>query len=562
MQTPEQLTQIAQATLRQNDRGGYTLPTDGLYPFQWNWDAGITALGWMTFDPERAWQEYETLFSGQWGAGHFGGANDGFLAQITFHQDSDTYFPGPDQWGTQSLKVRTSTICQPPLHATMLRWMWQAAIEPGKPLSIKAMAREHLAVLLPKVIAHHRWWYRCRDPHNTGLVVNIHPWETGMDNSPAWDEPLKAVPATDRAYVRKDLNHVDSSMRPPKAFYDRMVYLMDFINACNFDPARIYSECPYRVNDIGIICILQRASIDLIALCREFGLTLEAAEMRAHVDRTQVAAQALWSSRWGQYVSRDTLTGLLLDVPTSAGLLAAYAGFDNDCSATVEAWLQETRYALPSTRKVFENFEPLRYWRGPVWQHMNMLIAEGLKDRGYGYLAERIHQDSTELLQQHGFHEYYDPLTGAGLGGAAFSWTAATYLHWVSNPAPTGTPTGTHAVERTQRPWGWYETVSEVAGNKIKRIQVAPGQQLSLQKHHQRAEHWVVTRGTARVTLGDQTFDLAPGQHCDIAIGQVHRLANTTAEPVEIVEVQFGSYLGEDDIVRLQDDYGRSHTQP
>jgi mannose-1-phosphate guanylyltransferase/mannose-6-phosphate isomerase len=116
----------------------------------------------------------------------------------------------------------------------------------------------------------------------------------------------------------------------------------------------------------------------------------------------------------------------------------------------------------------------------------------------------------------------------------------------------------TETIERTQRPWGWYETVSEVVGNKIKRIGVAPGQQLSLQKHHQRAEHWVVTQGTARVTLGERVFDLQQGEHCDIAVGQVHRLANLTDQPVEIVEVQFGSYLGEDDIVRLQDDYGRN----
>lgn len=115
----------------------------------------------------------------------------------------------------------------------------------------------------------------------------------------------------------------------------------------------------------------------------------------------------------------------------------------------------------------------------------------------------------------------------------------------------------TEIIERTLRPWGWYETVSEVAGNKIKRIGVLPGQQLSLQKHHQRAEHWVVTQGTARITLDDRVFDLMQGQHCDIAVGQVHRLANLTTEPVEIVEVQFGAYLGEDDIVRLQDDYGR-----
>lgn len=110
---------------------------------------------------------------------------------------------------------------------------------------------------------------------------------------------------------------------------------------------------------------------------------------------------------------------------------------------------------------------------------------------------------------------------------------------------------------RTLRPWGWFETVLDAPGHKIKRIGVLPGQQISLQKHARRAEHWVVVRGRARVRLGEQVFELTVGQHCDIALGQVHRLGNPGAAPLEIVEVQFGDYLGEDDIIRLDDDYGR-----
>lgn len=110
---------------------------------------------------------------------------------------------------------------------------------------------------------------------------------------------------------------------------------------------------------------------------------------------------------------------------------------------------------------------------------------------------------------------------------------------------------------RTQRPWGWFETVTAQSGFKIKRIGVEPGQQISLQKHAHRAEHWVVVQGRAHVTLDDLVFDLTPGQHCDIALGQVHRLANQTTVPLEVVEVQFGVDLREDDIVRLSDDYGR-----
>lgn len=110
---------------------------------------------------------------------------------------------------------------------------------------------------------------------------------------------------------------------------------------------------------------------------------------------------------------------------------------------------------------------------------------------------------------------------------------------------------------RHVRPWGWFETVSVAPGSLVKRIRLEPGQQISLQKHAHRAEHWLVVEGSAHVTVGTQVLDLQVGQHVDIAVGVVHRLANRTAHPVEIVEIQLGALLLESDIVRLQDDYGR-----
>jgi len=116
----------------------------------------------------------------------------------------------------------------------------------------------------------------------------------------------------------------------------------------------------------------------------------------------------------------------------------------------------------------------------------------------------------------------------------------------------------TETIERTLRPWGWYETISEVPGNKIKRIGVYPGQQLSLQKHHHRAEHWIVVTGTAEITNGDKVLTLTENQSTYIPLGEVHRLANPGTIPLEIIEVQSGGYLGEDDIVRYEDTYGRA----
>ena len=112
--------------------------------------------------------------------------------------------------------------------------------------------------------------------------------------------------------------------------------------------------------------------------------------------------------------------------------------------------------------------------------------------------------------------------------------------------------------KRVSRPWGSYESLVSAGRFQVKRIVVNPGQQLSLQMHHHRAEHWIVVSGTARVTCNEEEFLLGEDQSTYIPLGNRHRLANPGVIPLEIIEVQTGSYLGEDDIVRFQDVYGRS----
>jgi mannose-1-phosphate guanylyltransferase/mannose-6-phosphate isomerase len=116
-----------------------------------------------------------------------------------------------------------------------------------------------------------------------------------------------------------------------------------------------------------------------------------------------------------------------------------------------------------------------------------------------------------------------------------------------------------HTLHRkVHRPWGWYDSIDEGGQFKVKRIQVKPKASLSLQKHHHRAEHWIVVTGTAEITNGDKVLTLTENQSTYIPLGEVHRLANPGTIPLEIIEVQSGSYLGEDDIVRFEDTYGRA----
>jgi mannose-1-phosphate guanylyltransferase/mannose-6-phosphate isomerase len=116
-----------------------------------------------------------------------------------------------------------------------------------------------------------------------------------------------------------------------------------------------------------------------------------------------------------------------------------------------------------------------------------------------------------------------------------------------------------HTLHRkVHRPWGWYDSIDEGDRFKVKRIQVKPGASLSLQKHHHRAEHWIVVKGTAEITNGEKVLMLTENQSTYIPLGEVHRLTNPGKIPLEIIEIQSGDYLGEDDIVRFEDTYGRA----
>jgi mannose-6-phosphate isomerase len=108
-----------------------------------------------------------------------------------------------------------------------------------------------------------------------------------------------------------------------------------------------------------------------------------------------------------------------------------------------------------------------------------------------------------------------------------------------------------------RRPWGSYTVLEEGSNYKVKRIEVLPGKRLSYQKHSKRAEHWVLVQGTGRITLNDELIDLGPGQSIDVPVGASHRVENIGEAVLVFVEVQLGTYLGEDDIVRLHDDFGR-----
>jgi glycogen debranching enzyme len=406
-------TERARTILRENDRGGYTVPTARLYPFQWNWDSAFVAMGWATFDAPRAWQEIERLLRGQW--------EDGLIPQIVFHAPSDDYFPGPDVWGVQH-DPSTSGIPQPPVLATAVRRVLDASGDEAR-----------MAAIYPHLLHNHRWWENARDPGRRGLVATLHPWETGMDNSPAWDTPLARVPtATRTAIRRRDTSHVDAAMRPRAEDYQRFIHLVDLFRDCAWDPVRMLAASPFRVADVGTNAILLRAERDLFDLAGRFGTPAEQAEIAVRIERLGAALDRLWSADLGLFISQDLRAHTPIAVGTSAGFLPLYAGRAGarapQMAVTLQRWAGRVSRLVPSTDPDDPRFERLRYWCGPVWAVVNWMIADGFQRAGETAPAERIRSDTRALISNAGFSEYFDPADGNGLGGANFSWTAAVWL--------------------------------------------------------------------------------------------------------------------------------------
>jgi len=412
---------LAIEILKENDQGSYTVPTKGLYPFQWNWDSCLTALGQAHFDEARAWREIETLFEHQW--------PDGMVPHIVFHVYSDGYFPGPNVWDT-GRPTPTSGITQPAVAGFAVRRLFERAKD-------RALAEEKLRLLLPKIDKWHDWFYRYRDPKAEGLVAILHPWEAGRDNSVDWDEPFERVPTDGIApYTRRDTQHADPAHRPTKAQYDRYLWLVEKFRSLGWDNARLHDASPFQVIDPGFNAILIRACDDLAAVADALGETRVAEANRSRAAKGRAALESLWSDAHGLYLCKDRTTGTLIDSASLGGLLPAFALVPESRAATlartIERWSEQVKYLVPSQDPADPRFEAKRYWRGPAWLVTNYMIADGLAALGQTDMAERISQSSLGLITESGFAEYYDPITAEPCGGGRFTWTAAMVLEFLA----------------------------------------------------------------------------------------------------------------------------------
>ncbi|MEM1120145.1 MAG: trehalase family glycosidase [Bacteroidota bacterium] len=428
----------AKRVLENNWKEGFTIPTSNLYPFQWNWDSGFVSMGFGHFNLEYAMNELASLFSGQW--------RNGMIPHIIFHSETEkTYFPNYDFWQANvnagaPNKPKTSGITQPPVHGFILEELLK---QHPKDEKLIAFAK----VLYPRIVASHRFFYHYRDPKREGLTFIFHPWESGRDNSPLWDESMNRIVIDyDKLpkYTRRDTSIADPSERPTSEQYDRYVYLLELGKKYRYDGEEIAEESPFLIQDSLINAILIKSNQSLINIGQR--LKLDTAEVKEWQSQSKKAyKEKLWNKDLGCFTTYDLRAGKQILHKEIGGIFPLFAEIPTKKQAdSINAYLMDLHerdyYICPSFDVDSPLFDSKRYWRGPIWPQMNWMIYHGLKAYGYDKTAKIVRQDLMELVQKLGFFEYFESqktivkTMNKGYGGDSFSWTASSIIDFIHNP--------------------------------------------------------------------------------------------------------------------------------
>ncbi len=428
------LLEGAAEVLKHNDRKRWTVPAGDLYPHQWLWDSCFISIGLRHLNIERAQTELKSLLHGQW--------NNGMLPHMIFNPEAeDKKSRNKEQSRLNPYapdNIATSGITQPPMLA-------EAVLRVGQKLKLPER-RTWYKEMLPHLIRHHEWLYADRDPHHEGLILLIHPWESGLDNSPPWISELRkhSMPAwislIERLHldwmanlVRRDTRYVSPGQRMSNI--EAMAYwaAMRRIKRKAYNSEAILSRSLFAVEDLAFNSILIRANKCLQDIAKIAGHELPEGLIK-NMDRSEKAIEQLWDETAGQYFSRSFVSHKLIEEPTIATLLPLYAGsISKERAAHLVELLKRRRlfstsWPVPSVPLTSSYFDPYKYWQGPTWINTNWLIIDGLKRYGYEAEAKVLKERTIKLVAKSGFYEYFNPLNGDPAGALNFSWTAALII--------------------------------------------------------------------------------------------------------------------------------------
>lgn len=433
-QQKQNLTAATQAVLEMNDQGEYTIPAEGLYPHQWLWDSCFIAIGWRHSNPLRAQSEIISLLRGQWANGMI--PHMIFAGDDLFRRDRNIWRSWTSPFAPDN--VATSGITQPPVLA-------EAIVKIGEKLNTTER-RSWYKQVYPALLKYHQWLYEDRDPHGEGLLLLVHPYECGLDNTPPWIHQLHThhmpwwATVIQKTHldglinlVRRDTRHVPPGQRMSNI--DALLYFdaVRRLRRKRYDIDSILSGSLFAIEDLTFNCIFIRANRHLRDIARTIRQPIPV-EMLERMDKTEQALEQLWDPYSNQYFSRDFITHNLIKQPSIATLMPLYTGIiSQQRSQTLVAQIENEKvfgppYPLPSVPLNSEWFHPNTYWQGPTWLNTNWLIIDGLKRCGYDDHAAALTESSLELVQRSGCYEYFNPIDGSPAGAANFSWTAALAL--------------------------------------------------------------------------------------------------------------------------------------
>lgn len=434
---PPDLLERAKQVLADNYRNGHTIPAEGLYPHQWLWDSCFVAIGLAHYDVDRAQTEILNILKGQWSNGMV--PHMVFDPGLRYRQDRELWRSYTSPYAPDNLA--TSGITQPPLLA-------EAIVRIGKKLT-KADRQTWYAKVYPRLLKYHQWLYRDRDPKHEGLILLLHPWESGMDSTPPWMFDLRqhhmAVWIKLVTGLKLDglINKLrrDTRFVPPGQRLNTVDALLVYnilrrLRRYSYSQKRIMRSKLPKVEDAAFNAIFIRANTHLKHIAKTLGRELPE-NLQANIKHTEEVYDDLWDDITNQYYSFNINTGDKLLIPAIGGFLALYSGkISKERAAKLVDHLSnsntfKTRYPVPSVPKNSDWFQPHRYWQGPTWINTNWLLADGLERYGYQGEADHIRQQSLALIEKHGFYEYFSPLDGSPAGAHDFSWTAALTIDWL-----------------------------------------------------------------------------------------------------------------------------------
>ena len=428
----DELSSAAHNILKKNWKEGFTVPTSRLYPFQWNWDSGFTSIGHSYFNLDHAILELQSLFSGQW--------ENGMVPHIIFHSENEkTYFPNYDFWESNvnagaPQKPKSSGITQPAVHGFILENLLEKFPDNEKLLAFTK-------TIFPKIVSNHRFFYKYRDPEREGLTFIFHPWESGRDNSPLWDESMDRIVINKDElpyYERRDTSIAPSDERPTSYQYDRYVYLLSLGKKYKYDERNIFEESPFLIQDTLMNAVLIRSNQSLIRIGERLGF--DVGEVKEWQSQAKPKFdEKLWNKDLETYVVYDLRGEKQVLHKEIGGLSALYAEIPKTVRAQkLNDYLKNLHdngfYICPSFDVESPLFDSKRYWRGPIWPQMNWMIYHGLKKYGFDETANIVKSDLIELVSNLGYYEYFESQKSlaaqltSGYGGGDFSWTAACTL--------------------------------------------------------------------------------------------------------------------------------------